>query len=73
MWWPIYRIARLLAAQSGAGRMAVTQTLYPFHPEPRIPLMMYRIALLLCLIAGLATAAPQDYRLNTARSTVGFT
>lgn len=35
--------------------------------------MMYRIALLLCLIAGLATAAPQDYRLNTARSTVGFT
>lgn len=35
--------------------------------------MMYRIALLLCLIAGLATAAPQTYRLNTARSTVGFT
>ena len=36
-------------------------------------MMMYRIALWLCLVAGLATAAPQDYRLNTARSTVGFT
>ena len=34
---------------------------------------MYRIALLLRLIAGLATAAPQTYRLKIARSTVGFT
>ncbi|HSG53952.1 MAG TPA: hypothetical protein VLA45_00755, partial [Paracoccaceae bacterium] len=34
---------------------------------------MYRIALLLCLIAGLATAAPRPYSLNTARSTVGVT
>ncbi|MDT8328568.1 MAG: YceI family protein [Roseovarius sp.] len=35
--------------------------------------MMYRIVFLLCLIAGLATAAPQTYRLNIAHSTVGFT
>lgn len=34
---------------------------------------MYRIALLLCLVAGFATAAPQPYSLNTTRSTVGFT
>lgn len=35
--------------------------------------MIRRIALALCLMTAQATAAPESYRLDTARSTVGFT
>lgn len=35
--------------------------------------MIRRLALALCLIATQATAAPEAYRLDLARSTVGFT